>query len=56
MPLLPAHEAVHATGRQVVAAVLEGERAAALDAYARMEDASQRVLECLDLLIARHAA
>lgn len=52
--LLPFHQAVHANGRTVVEALAEGDRSAAVAAYAQMEAASHDVVACLDRLIARH--
>ncbi|WP_035714706.1 methyl-accepting chemotaxis protein [Azorhizobium doebereinerae] len=53
LALLPAHQDVHASGRKVVEEVANGNRSAAIEAYARMEKASATVVECLDRLIAR---
>ncbi len=53
--LMPAHQDVHANGRQVVQEIAAGNRPGALEAYARMEAASKIVAQCLDRLIARNS-
>ncbi len=51
--ILPVHEAVHASGRRVAERIAQGDRVGAQQAYAEMETASIRVVECLEDLIRR---